>query len=145
MTWKVIEDHITAGTMDGSDERKVSDIGLKEEVLTELKECEDNMIASTLFLKLMFGDNIEAKITVCNVAVQNYNNEMQNTRDIKSFTKDEFLQGVALMIGAACYGVSGSNLWQKKSKDGYEYEFISIEPTPNFNKYMAEYRFREFR
>ena len=47
------------------------------------------------------------------------------------------------MVGAACHAAKGKALWRKKAESNNDWE--TIEPTADFQQYMKEYRFKEFR
>ena len=65
-------------------------------------------------------------------------------RPIKQFGKSEFLTGIALLIGAACFAANGNALWKNKKQE-LDDGWMSIEQSANFEKYMREYRFKELR
>ena len=48
---------------------------------------------------------------------------------------------MAILIGAVCFSANGNQLWKKD----IENDWVTIEPTAEFYKYMAKYRFKEFR
>ena len=115
-------------------------------MIDQLIELTDNngCLAAEIFLRFMFGNNwverMTEKVVLMNQAVQTYNKTSGN-RPQKLFKQSEFLKGLALLIGAVCFASKGEGLWKKESEE----LFSSLEPTANFDKYMRNYRFKEWR
>ena len=135
--WRVIEEHRCDAPA-----RSPTAVGLKPEVLTEVIQ-EETMVASEIFLCLMFGGNVVEAVTKANRAVQEYNESNQRATPVPLFTHVEFLRGIAVMIGSVCFSASGNQLWKKPSQDSED--FITVEPKAEFYKWMSGFRFKEFR
>ena len=120
---------------------------MREEVVSDIVEStsDSGFVAAEIFLRLMFGSawlaRMDEKLVLMNRAVEDFNETSSWSRQIKSFTRSEFLKGLALFIGAVFYAAKGESLWRKDSEE----LFVSLEPTAEFEKYMRDYRFREWR
>ena len=138
IVWKVVEKHEVYCPVTPS-----THLGLRAEEMEAIIESNDSndCIAAEIFLRLMFGDKLDNKVTIMNCAVNDFNAQSNRTRPIKLFTKSEFLKGFTLLIGAACYAANGEALWKKTAN----WDFLTLEPTADFYKFMCDYRFREFR
>lgn len=136
--WRVIEEHRCE-----CPERSKTAVGLKPEVLAEVME-DETMVASEIFLRLMFGGNVVEAVVKANRAVQDFNETNNRATPIPLFTHAEFLRGIAVLIGAVCYSASGNQLWKKPSHESSE-DFITVEPYAEFYKWMSKFRFKEFR
>ena len=140
--WTIVREHDGHSPTTSNDQ-----VGLRPQVLNEIIEStsENNCIAAEVFLRFMFGNawlqRMTEKLVLMNGAVQTYNAQSSNKRPHKMFTKSEFLKGLGLFIGAVCYAAKGEGLWKKDSDE----LFMSLEPTAEFQKYMRDYRFREWR
>ena len=86
MLWRVIENHFA-----DFPERADHNIGLKPEVLDEIMK-DPEMVASSLFMKLMFGESFVSTLVKMNRAIQTYNHEVRLNRPIRLFSKAEFLR-----------------------------------------------------
>ena len=137
VVWTVIENHVAEAA-----ERHNSNIGLKPEVLEEVMQ-NPSMIASSVFMKLMFGESFVPSVVKMNRAIQEYNENERPKRPIKLFSNGDFLRCLSLFIGAVCFAANGNALWKKKndSEDGW----ITIEPAANFDRWMKLYRFKEWK
>ena len=96
-----------------------------------------------LWLKLSFNDWSKTfeKFNDCISA----HNEQQS-KNIKEFTRSEFLTCFSLFIGAVVFSVSGARLWDVKSGSKCpDSEWLSLIPHPGYEKYMKLYRFKQFR
>ena len=82
MLWRVIKNHVVV-----CPERDTRAIGLKPNVLKEVME-DPEMVASSIFMKLMFGQNFVPYVVRMNRAIQRYNDD------------SEFLCCIALLIGS---------------------------------------------
>ena len=134
--WRVIEQHVCE-----TQERSDIVCGLKQDVLTKVMEKE-TMIASEIFMRLMFGGNLVENVVQVNQAIQRFNEE--NNRNISLFTNAEFLRGMGCLIGSVCFSANGNQLWNKETANDVN-GWVSIEPNAEFYKYMPKYRFKEFR
>ena len=135
--WTVIEDHLCATT-----ERSTDKIGLKPEVLEEVTE-DPTMIASEIFLRLMFGNNMTQSIAKMNRSIQIFN-ETHSRTNISLFSTSEFLRGIALLIGSVCFSANGNQLWKKECDEDSD-DWVSVEHSAEFQKWMSKCRFKEFR
>ena len=79
-----------------------------------------------------------------NRAIQNFNDNSNSRRKINLFTMSEFYRANAMFIGAVCFTANGSALF-KGDDNNVQDNWITIEPNAYFNRWMAEYRFKEFR
>jgi hypothetical protein len=78
-----------------------------------------------------------------NCAVEQHNSSERGTK-ICPFSKSEFLVAIGLIVGAVEYGTKGSSLWLN-GKRSSEADWCSILPHPNFDRFMLEYHFKQFR
>ena len=101
------------------------------------------MVASSIFMKVMFGESFVPCFVKMNRAIQAYNNKHDLSCPIRIFSNADFLCCMALMIGSACYASNGKALW--KQDNNPEYGWLTIEPATNFGRWVKLYRFKEFR
>ena len=137
--WTVVEEHVC-----DSPDRSDTLVGLKPDVLAEVME-DNTMIASEIFLRLMFGGNMVEAVTKANIAIRDFNEKNGRAKPISFFSHSEFLRGIAVLIGAVCFSSSGNQLWKKTSEEDPSNDFVSIEPSAQFYKWMSKFRFKEFR
>ena len=104
------------------------------------KKC---TIFAKIFLSLMYEDWKEALVRF-NHRIDLSNKE-RSGREVRRFSKFEFLVAHALLIAATCYSTSGNKLWNSGSNDDKEDHWYSILECPGFEKYMKLYRFKQFR
>ncbi|MGH7955347.1 MAG: hypothetical protein ACREOZ_05245, partial [Gloeomargaritales cyanobacterium] len=92
-----------------------------------------------MFLMLTF-DDWQGKLDLMNEKIIHHNC-LKTTTDHKVviFTPHEFLTALGLFIGASRMGCKGADLWAKAEDND------DIMPSPNFQQYMKDYRFREWR
>jgi len=118
--------------------------GLK--YLEDLKEIPKNMILAKLFIELMFKDKNHVLELLSKM-----NTSIRNARDSKAkpFSPEEFLIGIGLLIGASEFEQQGVHCFFASSHVSgnlsQDYEFHSISPCPNFDRWMPFNRFKEFR
>ena len=138
MVWTVVgRNHaIATRTPKGS-------IGLRPEYLDDIiRDGNSNgCLAAELFLCLMFGTRLNEKISKFNRAIDEDNQLKARSIPIPTFSKPEFMKGLALIIGAACYAAKGEALWENKR----EKPMLTLEPKANFEDHMFSYRFKQFR
>ena len=84
-------------------------IGLKPEVLDDVMK-DPEMVASSIFMKLMFDESFVPCVVKMNRAIQAYNNKHDLFCPIRMFSNADFLRCMALMIGSVCYALNGKAL-----------------------------------
>ena len=105
--WTVKENHIC-----DNHERTDDHIGLKPDVLKEVRN-DPTMIASEIFLRLMFGGSMVETIVKMNRTIQDFNEK--HTSNVPMFSTAEFLWGIAMLIGSVRFSAIGNQLWNKVS------------------------------
>jgi len=133
MKWKVISDHEPESVL----QDEVRTFGL---INFNIKEYEQDEILCHLFLKLTFLKWKE-KVDLFNAAYK------KSGLKGRTFTRQEFLTGLGLLIAAAEFSQNGKELFRKgDQKDDNEKEnWSSLVPHPGFDSYMSYSRFKEFR
>ena len=119
-------------------------VGLREEVMNEIVQASssNNCIGAEIFLRLMFGNKLDEKISAMNRAVTEFNISSGWTRPIVLFTAPEVLKCFALLIGASCFASKGEALFKPRNKNN---NFLTLEANADFQLHVRDYRFREFR
>ena len=131
--WRVVEESIA----DVEDD--TTTLGLRDKSV--LQACKDEAIGK-LFLHLL-SPRWQDKLEKMNAAVDKQNSSERGTK-IRPFTESEFLVALGLIVGAVEYGTKGSSLWLN-GKKSTEADWCSILPHPNFDRFMLEYRFKQFQ
>ena len=132
--WKVVAESVAFVEGD-------SEIGLQG---LELSELDQNVVVGELFLHVAFPD-WRTKLAKMNDAIRKQNDDSNNnSAKVRPFTQPEFLVALGLLVGAVEYGCKGGNLWLNGKKVA-ESDWSSILPHPNFDRFMLEYRFKNFR
>ena len=128
--WTMIENHIC-----DNHERTDDHIGLKPHLLKEV--CNDpTMIASEIFLRLMFGGSMVETIVKMNHTIQDFNEK--NTHNVSICSTAEFFGGITMLIGSVCFLTSGNQLWNKVF-DEQSNGWVSLEPSADFHKWMRKF------
>ncbi len=95
-----------------------------------------------LFLHLL-APRCQDKFQKMNAAIERQNSSERGTK-IRPFSESEFLVALGLIIGALEYGTKGSSLWLI-GKKSMEADWCSILPHHNFDRFMLEFPFKQFR
>jgi hypothetical protein len=145
MSWKVVDSHLPPPekTVDADFERgKI--YGLKNFDIGQHKKSE---VLVNISLSISFLD--------WKSKVDKMNEEIISTKmKVKRFTYEEFLIGLALLIGAAeffqkgvqLFSISHSSTASDDDDEGPGAEYWpSIYPSPHFEQYMSFSRFKDFR
>jgi hypothetical protein len=136
MKWKVIATHDTMDENVLRDFDPVQKYGLKD------FNCHDNKKSEVLveiFVWVTFLDWKE-KVNKLNAAIA------AEKCKCKKFSEEEFLVGLALMIGAAEFSQKGVDLFGSKDMEEEDGDvWHSISASPHFEQYMAFSRFKDFR
>jgi hypothetical protein len=134
ITWKVIEEsHADV-------EKDATDLGVQGMKLNEYSHGE---VFGKLFLSLTFTDWTQ-KLELLNTTIEQKNSKNPKSQRVRIFSESEFLVCLGLIVGAPEYGVKGSSLWQNSIGKKNEGDWQSIMPHPNFDRFILEYRFRQF-
>ncbi len=138
MTWKVVP------TYEPPDESLLHDIKPKEEFGIKnflSANYKRSTVLAEIFLSLMFLD-WKSKVAKMNDAVE------KERCKCRKFTPEEFLIGLALIIGAADFSQKGVDLFGSKDTGEDEEEddmlWNSISASPHFEQYMPFSRFKDF-
>ncbi len=131
--WRVVEESVA----DVKDDTTM--LGLRDQLV--LQACKEEAVGK-LFLHLL-SPRWPDKLEKMNAAVDKQNSSERVTK-IRPFTESEFLVALGLIVGAVEYGTKGSSLWLN-GKKSTEADWCSILPHPNFDRFMLEYRFKQFR
>jgi hypothetical protein len=108
-----------------------------------LYEYSHGEVFGKLFLSLTFPDWTQ-KLELLNTAIKQKNSKNPKSQRVRIFSESEFLVCLGLIVGAPEYGVKGSSLWQNSIGKKNEGDWQSIMPHPNFDRFILEYRFRQF-
>lgn len=144
--WTVIPNHEPTNHVPRHDDNEVP--GLKD-VKTFLEANPRNRIFASLFLEMMFKDKDHVKDMVSKMNIS-----IREARDskVKFFSAEEFLIGLGLIIGAAEFDHQGKKCWitgdhycNEDGDEEKEFEYHSLVPHPNFDRYMTYSRFKDFR
>ena len=154
MDWSVVSD--TVVIQPGVKPRCINRMGIRDtKKLQKIKD--DPLSMAELYLELSYENGeYERHLEVMNKKIAQHNNiarrkkETNKTGKLKivpEFSKSEFLTGSALVIGAADCSEKGSNLWKSKpgQQEEWEKHWVSFAHHTDFNKYMRQYRFQQFR
>jgi hypothetical protein len=132
--WQVVEESVA----DVEDDATMR-LGLRD---TSLLHVANEEAIGKLFLHLL-APRWQDKLGKMNCAVEQHNSSERGTK-IRPFSKSEFLVAIGLIVGAVEYGTKGASLWLN-GKRSSEADWCSILPHPNFDRFMLEYRFKQFR
>jgi hypothetical protein len=134
VTWKVIQESVA--------ELKEEDLklGLKDLSVLHLPKGE---AICKIFLQL-FSPRWQDKLDKLNAAIEKQNSTEKGNK-VRPFSEAEFLAGLGLIVGAVEYGNIGSSLWLNGKKKNDDNEWRTILPQPNFDRFMVEYHFKQFR
>lgn len=137
MKWKVISSY------DPPEENVPNDAHLNCGLIDfDTLEHKRSEVLVEMFLTLSFLDWKE-KVQKMNEAVE------KAACRCKKFSNEEFLTGLAMLIGAAEFSQKGIELFTNKDQsvdeDPDNYQWRSISQSPKFEQYMAFSRFKDFR
>jgi hypothetical protein len=136
MKWKVIATHDPTNENVLKEFDPVKTYGLKDFNCSSYKKSE---VLVQMFLQVSFLDWKE-NVNKLNAAV-----EAEKCK-CKKFSEEEFLVGLALIIGAAEFSQKGVDLFGSKNVElDDEDVWHSISTSPHFEQYMAFSRFKDFR
>jgi hypothetical protein len=112
--------------------------------LKYLMELPKNTVLASLFIELMSKDKAHILVLLSKM-----NRAIREARDSKAkeFAPEEFLIGIALLIGACEFEQQGVNCFSSRdqSPTDSDYGFVSLSPCPNFERWMLFNRFKDFR
>ena len=132
--WKVVEDHHAASFK----MRAPSQLGYNWDDAPF--EMGDQYVFAKIFLSLLF-DDFHVSLAKMNSRVTD-----QGPSGVRMFSHEEFLKGLGIMIGAACFHQKGHNLFSPSSSvitiAGKDY--YTVEQLPNFRMYMFLYCWKHF-
>ena len=171
ITWTVVKEHHSDNPAEVEKQRRFNQrsIGMKglDQLLVEENFVDPSVASSdgisrsnffhrpsnsstcTIFAKMLFRMlyvDWEDKLEIMNEAIREGN--VNNTgRDVRKFSRSEFITGHALMIAAASYEIKGARLWRQGERinETTEDDWDSIVQCPGFDDYMKLYRFKQFR
>jgi hypothetical protein len=135
IVWEVINDHCPTEALD---EWSKTYLGTQSQAV--LDSLEDSSVPlADLFLYLLFKDGQWRRwLRIMNDKVETKNNNRTaGERSTPKFTKEEFITGHALLIGAADCADRGQTLWEQAEDDNEAWH--SIAAHTNFSPYMKLY------
>jgi hypothetical protein len=137
MTWRVIPSYEPSDNSLLRDVKSKEDFGIRDFSSNNYKRSE---VIADIFLKLMFVD-WKSKVEKLNQAVEN------ERCKCKKFTAEEFLTGLALIIGSSEFSQKGVDLFgSSREEDDVDDDYWhSISTNPHFEQYMPFSRFKDFR
>ena len=132
--WKVVDEHHAPSFK----VRASSQLGYNWEY-APFPMCDEYVFAK-IFLSLLFDD------FQVSLAKMNSHLTDKGPAGIKMFCVEEFLKGLGILIGAACFHQKGHHLFNASSGaiavGGTDYS--TLEELPNFRRYMYLYRWKQF-
>ena len=138
--WTVIEDHLPSDLI----HPRASDkpMGLKN--IETIKKQPKNMILASLFLELMFQDRESIKESVRRM---NFHIQAERKSKVKTFSAEEFLTCIGLLIGSCQFETQGKKCWRAADhgKPEEEEDYLSLVQHPNFDRFLPYSRFKDFR
>ena len=148
MTWKVIAEHVVLGSQHVPI-RHAQDLGIKDIKLRELLRESDLPLADLVMMLLYKNGEWERYLEKMNKAIIqsneiNFRKKEQSHRRVSTFSKEEFLVGHAIIIGAADCSAKGEKLWNLKTEE-VQKQWVSIAKDYDFSAHMKFYRFKQFK
>ena len=133
--WTVVEEHSSPPFK----KRAMKYIGFNWDAVEYSRE--DPFVFAKMFLSLMF-DDWQFSLVKMNSTIS----EEACSSTAKTFLTEEFLKGLAVMIGASCFNQKGYHLFLAVSDtvSVCGQEVPTVEQAPNFRRWMYLYRWKHF-